>query len=291
MNRRGVALLVVLWLLVALSALGAVSLGTAREGSAVSRNRIWLRRAEWAREACGEILMARWADRSFTERPDRLVNLDSTDLGRGSWCSARLENPNAKLNLNTADPSALGALLGDESLTDALLDWRDPDSLVRDRGAEADWYRARQRKPPRNGPLASVLELRSIKGFDSATVSRLDDLVTTEGDGGLDLNAAPAKVLQTLPGFDSEVIDRILARRARHQPYASLGELVGELSRSAQRKLLGSYQVLQQITVLTPPAYLALLEGRVAGTGIRARATLTLVPVDHRLALIRRRVE
>ena len=111
MSRRGIALLVVLWLLVALSALGAVSLTTAHEGSDVSRNRIWLRRAEWAREACAEILLARWQQPDGATGPDLLNKLHSVDLGRGTWCSARLENPNAKLNLNTASPEIIQSVL------------------------------------------------------------------------------------------------------------------------------------------------------------------------------------
>ena len=53
MSRRGIALLVVLWLLVALSALGAVSLTTAHDGSDVSRNRIWrLPPVRYSAQAC-----------------------------------------------------------------------------------------------------------------------------------------------------------------------------------------------------------------------------------------------
>ena len=288
MSRRGIALLVVLWLLVALSALGAVSLTTAHEGSDVSRNRIWLRRAEWAREACAEILLARWQQPDGATGPDLLNKLHSVDLGRGTWCSARLENPNAKLNLNTADPLTLRTLLRDEALTDALLDWRDTDSLTRSQGAEANWYRSQDRRPPRNGPLASVDELRWIRGFDSTTVERLAKWLTTDGDGQVDLNAAPAEVLRTLPGFDEEIVELIVNSRPRS---LSLEGLVGRLTTSQQRRVLGSYQALQQATVTAPPAYLAVAEGWIENTGIRSRASLTLVPVDRRLAVVRRRVE
>jgi len=56
MNRRGFALLAVLWVLTALTALTGAGLLVARLGSETTRNRSLLARAEWAREACGEIL-------------------------------------------------------------------------------------------------------------------------------------------------------------------------------------------------------------------------------------------
>jgi general secretion pathway protein K len=293
MTRHGFALLVVLWLLVVLGALGAVSLATARDGSEVSRNRIWLRRAEWAREACAEILLAKWATRPTggTVETARNPGVDSVDLGRGSWCSAHLENPDARLNINTADPAQIRALLGSNSLTDALLDWRDPDSIARPQGAEADWYRPRDLPLPRNGTLASVAELTLVKGFDSATVARLSGFLTTDGDGRIDVNAAPPAVLATLPGFDEDVIDRIVGRRAQGQMVASLDGLIGQLPLSLQRQLLASYQTLQWEVATGPTSYTGVVEGRVADTPIHSREVLTLVPVDRRLAVIRRRVE
>src|SRR5690242_19582959 len=57
MNRRGFALLAVLWVLTALTALVGTGLLVARFGADTTRNRVLLARAEWAREACGEILL------------------------------------------------------------------------------------------------------------------------------------------------------------------------------------------------------------------------------------------
>jgi type II secretory pathway component PulK len=104
MSRRGFALLAVLWVLTALTALTGAGLLVARLGSETTRNRVLLARAEWAREACGEILLAR-----FAADPSAHV-LDPIDLGRGTWCRASLDDPAARLNLNTADRDALVSL-------------------------------------------------------------------------------------------------------------------------------------------------------------------------------------
>src|SRR6266581_4145924 len=82
MSRRGFALLAVLWVLTALTALTGAGLIVARLGSETTRNRLLLARAEWAREACGEILIARFA----VDPTIRVLN--AIDLGRGTWCQA-----------------------------------------------------------------------------------------------------------------------------------------------------------------------------------------------------------
>src|SRR5258705_9367940 len=97
MNRRGFALLAVLWVLTALTALTGAGVLVARLGSETTRNRVLLARAEWAREACGEILSARFAADPTTRK------LEPIDLGGGTWCRASVDDPAARLNLNTAD--------------------------------------------------------------------------------------------------------------------------------------------------------------------------------------------
>src|SRR5213593_424906 len=127
-------------MLTALVVLAGAALAVARTGSQATRNRVLLARAEWAREACGEILLGRWASPpdplSAMRRGGTTATLDWVDLGRGTWCTAALDDPTTKLNLNLADRAALVGVLRAaaapgapiDSLVDALLDWRDPDS-------------------------------------------------------------------------------------------------------------------------------------------------------------------
>src|SRR6266566_9025823 len=100
-TREGFALLAVLWTLTAITMLTGAAMAVARVGSTTTRNRVLLTRAAWAREACGEILQARYAQDPSVRR------LDSVDLGRNTWCTATLEDPSIKLNLNLADRAAL----------------------------------------------------------------------------------------------------------------------------------------------------------------------------------------
>ena len=51
MNRRGFALLAVLWVITALTALTGAGMLVARLGSETTRNRVLFARAEWARRS------------------------------------------------------------------------------------------------------------------------------------------------------------------------------------------------------------------------------------------------
>ena len=286
MSRRGFALLAVLWVLTALSVLGAVALAVARTGSQTTRNRILLTRAGWAREACVDILLARYA-----QNP-RVRALDPIDLGRGTWCRATLEDPAAKLNLNLATREQLVTVLtvvcrrsvaAVDSLADALLDYRDPDTIPRSFGAETE--------ANRNGPLAAVAELAYIRGFDSSLVDRLTPILTTRGTGVININAAPPEVLATLPGMTQEAMLVLLGGRVSGQPIQNADQLVAHLSKSARSVLLADYPEFVRAATFAPAQLVANVEGGVRGTPIVARATLTLVPVPDRLAVIRRETE
>ena len=266
--------------------LGGVAVAVARTGSETTHNRVLLARAGWAREACVEILLARYA------QDPSLRMLDSIDLGRGTWCRAALEDPEAKLNVNLADRAALVAVVAAvssparaaiDSLVDALLDWRDPDSISRPFGIETPGAR--------NGPLADIAELRYVRGFDDSLVARLDAFLTTRGTGAINLNAAPAIVIATLPGLSDEAVTLLIRRRLAGQPVRNADELGALLSSAGRATLYASYPEFQRATTFAPMQLVARVEGGVRGTPLVARVTLTLVPVAGRLAVIRRETE
>ncbi len=285
MNRRGFALLTVLWSVALASAVVGAAIATARLEIAASANRVTLTRAAWARDACADILLAR------DSADSALGGLDTVDLGRGTWCRVGIDDPGAKLNLNTTDPEALRVLLANDSLAAALLDWRDGDDLTRPRGAEGGWYRAQGRPLPRNDLLADVHELALIRGFDSARVARLEPLVTTQGTGQLNLGTAPPEVLATIPGMTDELIRFLLAHRAGGHLTLRLEEVVGALSNDSRRALLARYQDFMFLVSVGPTRLVATVEGGVHGRGPTAREALTLIPAPGRLAIVRRELE
>jgi type II secretory pathway component PulK len=261
MNRRGFALFAVLWVLTALTALTGVGLVVARLGSETTRNRMLLARAEWAREACGEILSARFAG------DPTIRGLDPIDLGRGTWCRASLQDPAGRLNLNTADREALVQLFKGVGIQQSLAE----SVIVR---------RAR----------GTLYDSKQVPGVDSALAARLAPYVTVRGTGVVNVNAAPREVLRTLPGMTEEGVVLLTSRRAL-RPLHNADELAGALSRSSRTVFLSSYAEFVRAAVFNPPQLIATVEGGVRGTPIVAHATLTIVPVPGRLAVIRRETE
>src|SRR5216117_3698124 len=142
-DSRGFALLATLWVLAALTVLTGVGIQVARVGSLATRNRVLLARAEWAREACGEILLARYA------RDGKATDVDPVDLGRGTWCRATIEDPAGKFNVNTADGGALVTLLS------AIGYRRSADSIIAARGR------------------GTIYDLQQVPGIDSGVAARL----------------------------------------------------------------------------------------------------------------------
>jgi type II secretory pathway component PulK len=260
MKRDGFALLAVLWVITALTALTGAGMLVARLGSETTRNRVLLARAEWAREACGEILLARFAvDPTIRE-------LATVDLGRGTWCGASLDDPAARLNLNTADRETLAQLFKAVGVQPTLAE-----SVVVTRA---------------RGPLYDV---RQVSGIDSAVAACLTPFVTVRGTGALNVNAAPPEVLRTLPGITEEGVFVLTSRRGL-RPVHSADELAGLLSRS-RTVFLNSYAEFVRAAAFAPPQLIVTVEGGVRGTPILARAVLTTVPVPGRLAVIRRETE
>ncbi len=134
-----------------------------------------------------------------------------------------------KLPLNTMSEELLNRLLEEElefdfgtarELSSSLLDWIDPDSTRRLNGAESEDYL--RRDPPyraANRPLQSLDELRLVNVWDeeffdedgqpNELFTRLSDLVSVINTGPVNLNAAPAPVLDVLAlqdGFQDDAI-------------------------------------------------------------------------------------
>ncbi|HJS43589.1 MAG TPA: hypothetical protein VJ755_08965 [Gemmatimonadales bacterium] len=263
MNRRGFALLAVLWVVTALTAVTGAGVLVARIGSETTRNRILLARAEWARDACGEILAAR-----FAVTPT-IQELAPVDLGRGTWCRAWLEDPAAKVNLNTVDREALVQLFTSVGVQSNLAD-----SVI-----------MRRKQAP-------IYDLRQIHGLDSGAIDRLSPFVTTRGAGVINVNAAPPQVLRLLPGMTEESVVIVMSRRST-RVLSNADELAGALSQPSRAVFLSSYAEFVRAAVFAPPQLIATLEGGVRGPPyfLVARTTLTVVPVPGRLAVIRRESE
>ena len=138
---------------------------------------------------------------------------------------ARITGEGGRLNLNlllaTENPANIevvrkylevkGVDLNErDRMIDCLMDWIDPDNLVRLNGAEDDGdYKAANQK------LRTLDELKRVRGWEEFT-AQPDwdaDLTLSSPESKIDINWASRDVLLALPGFTEPVVDRFLQLR------------------------------------------------------------------------------
>jgi general secretion pathway protein K len=166
--------------------------------------------------------------------------------------SVHIEDANGRLNLNnligengTPDPEFVDIVRNlykelevDPELVNPLVDWLDPDDLPSGpMGAESAYYE--KLSPPyraKNGPLDSVQELLSVRGYDRDVLQRLSPYVAALPRGTLlNVNTAPPEVLLALRADLSRgVVDAIEAARSA-TPFRTVQDLtsLSELSEYA----------------------------------------------------------
>ena len=97
-----------------------------------------------------------------------------------------------------------------DRMIDSLLDWVDPDDLVRLNGAEAS-----EGYQPANALLVRIDELKKVKGWETFTSTPgWDDEFTLNSTGPVDVAWAPRDVLRALPGITDAMVERFLQLRA-----------------------------------------------------------------------------
>jgi len=162
----------------------------------------------------------------------------------GGAIKVSIEDAQARFNLNSIagrDPASvanlevlkrlLGALRLEPLLANAVADWIDPDSEARAGGAEdIDYLNLNPPYRAANRPMASVDELRLIRGFDAQTVKALLPYVTVlpAATNTINVNTASPVVLVALTGIDLQTAERIVKERVG-KPFNSPAEFNSKL--------------------------------------------------------------
>lgn len=221
---RGVALLLVMWLIALLTALvGAFALTAKTEGL---QGRV-LNRGLVAGEAARAGI-----EYAITRATDPEPQRQWLPDGRAyPWSfgdaviEVRLVDENGKIDLNQADPTLLASFfqaLGLDQeraarLASAILDWRDPDSLTQaNGGGEDDDYAAAERPyGAKDASFESVAELEQVLGMTPELYARAAPHLTVySGRTRPDPAFATSEVLQAM-GLDAA---QVIARRRAWDP-------------------------------------------------------------------------
>lgn len=224
---RGIALVVVLWVLVLLTLVVGVYAVLTRTESLQARFLLDTTAARYAAEAGIHMavfelrnpdLETRWV---ADGRPYQMPFGDA-------MLEIRIWDESGRVDLNRAEPDLLVELFilkGVEeteamSLAAAIVDWRDPDDLVMPMGAEIDDYLAAGFPyGPTNQPFGSVDELQQVFGMSWELFRTVEDLLTVHSPGGqINPAFAPAEVLALLPDMDLESAELFVAERQQYDP-------------------------------------------------------------------------
>jgi len=227
LRSRGIALIIVLWILVLLSITVGLYSVLARTETLQSRFLFDVTQARYAAEAGlhRAVFEMRNPDLQTRWVPDGRPYLMEY---AGAVVEMKVTDESGRIDLNGAPAELLSEFLMSRGLeqeaawqlADAIEDWRDPDDLPRLYGAEIDEYDA-EGYPygPANAPFRSVDELQQVIGMSFELFQRLENLVTVHGRGGrINPAFAPAEVIAGMPDITLEDAQMFVAERQQIHP-------------------------------------------------------------------------
>lgn len=293
-KHNGIALITAIWILVVLLILVGGFAAVIHSETEVARNFGDVTRARWAaREGVrrAEIVLEQIAALPYTSLTDEQREIASPE-GDGAadetaW-QVTIEDESGKLNLNTATREEL-VVFFPEAVADAIIDWRDEDSIPGAQGAEEEYYASLS--PPyhcKNAPFTTVGELRLVCGVtdemlaeqvtedgktleDLLTVSSSDSNTDAEGQPRLNINTASSGEFTERCGdvLTSSEINMIIRQRSSRQ-FTSPADLL-QVRRLSRDKVAQIYDRLTATDAETlyglvnvntaPPEVLAALPG------------------------------
>ena len=222
-RQRGVALVIVIWVSMLLLVIASTFIFERRTEAMVVRNSVSLARAESAADAGVQRAVF---EMYRNDNPPERWQRDGTPHDwsfDGVPVRVELRDESAKIDINTAaDPLLRGLLVTsgytDEEATrvlDAILDWRDPDSLKRPNGAEeADYRAAGLTYKPANAPFQAIEELQLVLGMRPDIYRRMAPSITVfSRQPGVNPQLATREVLLAIPGITPEIADQYIAQR------------------------------------------------------------------------------
>jgi general secretion pathway protein K len=269
-NRRGVALMAALWLVVAIAAVAAQFALEARERRTVGilASERGIQRAAAQGALALTIARLEYAMRTGPtgnnvgrlRASDPWLDADSLYSGEILVDSVPVQviaqDLGAKLNINMLTETELQTffsfLLKDygtaTKLAQSIMDWRDADTLPRPSGAERDDYiEAEKLALPTNGNFRDVGDLQDVMGMTPEIYAEAEPYLTTHGQGFINLNTAPVPVLRVLPGITDAVINTILQYRSQGRRIETVDEVFTGAGRRGQ--VSGALNAIRQRVV------------------------------------------
>lgn len=226
-GQRGIALIVVMWMLVLLSIVVGIYAVLARTEGLQARFLFDETTARYAAEAGihRAVFEMRSPDSETRWVPDgRRYPIEFGE----AIVEISIIDESGKIDINRSEAELLTEFFisrGVEEvealhLADAILDWRDPDDAPRLYGAEIDDYLgAGYPYGPANEAFRSVDELQQVIGMTWELFRDVESLLTVNSQRGqVNPAFAPAEVLASLPDMDRESAEMFVEERRQFHP-------------------------------------------------------------------------
>lgn len=230
LRQRGIAFVIVLWVMALLAVLLGSFVVVARTENLQTRHLFDTTQARYAAEAgiSRAAYELRRSDPLSRWVPDGRAYEMEFD---GAKLTIEITDESGKIDINAADEPTLLALFQTiggvepveaQKLVDAVIDFRDPDDLIRPYGAEDDDYEsAGYAYGALDANFSMPEELQQVMGMDYEAYRKLEPHITTFGLMNRPNAAfASSTVLQVLPGITPELARQIVEQRWAAQPGA-----------------------------------------------------------------------
>jgi general secretion pathway protein K len=220
-RQRGLALLIVLWIIVAAALLVSAFNAAVKSGVAFVGSEVQLVKTEALLDAGAEIAAGRLIDEEEARRwvPDGSRHTVSF---AGSALSISIRGTNGRIDLNKADKELLMGLLRQFAGSEAQAG-RLRDRIVQARGLRQGEKAARVVRDAANEDpdaaasgdvpaFVDVAQLRTLTGMTPELYRAIAPYVTVySGDGRINPTAAPDAVLMSMPGLTRDDVEKIKA--------------------------------------------------------------------------------
>jgi general secretion pathway protein K len=150
------------------------------------------------------------------------VEVETVDLG------TRLNiNSMNEVQLRNFFSFALRDFAAADRIAQAVLDWRDADSIPRSNGAERDFYiREGRLALPTNQTFREVSDLLNVEGMTPEIYERVSPYLTTRGNGIININSADTLVLKSIPGMTDQILIQILSQRSQGRRISNVASVM-----------------------------------------------------------------
>jgi general secretion pathway protein K len=237
-SERGIALLMVLWVLAILMVIAlSFSYMTRAEMSATLSFKKSIKKKFLAEAGIERGIMEIFY-RNANKKKD--ITFESLEVWRTDGAPYNVETDDGNYEVRITDEAGkvdinrtpevilknmlvnIGLAMGDaDTITDSIMDWKDPDDLHRLHGAESDYYMSLPHPyKAKNTNFETLEELILVRGVSREILygneekrGIIDFLTVNSSMAKININAAPREVLLSIPGMSSDLAEALIASR------------------------------------------------------------------------------